>query len=318
MKNNSCSITVASSKTAKLSRFHFFTNTILIAFLSIILGSCANDDDNSPAKKEQQPVISNEISEEIKELIYFKGNEKASKVLVTIQGGPSPELPPDIVNLIAENTNIEDLLIITVHQAQTMNPTILEGENITLDQAVAFNAESIEMLYKVIRYFKDQGRTVDVFGISFGAFVTQELISKKGIDAADNYLIMTGRLDLNEMIWQWALEGIEGAFENGVTPIIVEDQDPDPGVVERNLGKISAGFAMNRYTQLLTTIEDLSNVTYIYGETDEALGSLTPEEIQFLESRNTNIIVGNGGHDDTFFEFLAQGLNEAFGIEQLQ
>jgi len=301
-----------SLKLTKSNRFRFATNLMLIAFLAIITYSCSNDD-NHPVKEEKPAVAITEISQEIKDLIYFKGDEKATTVLITVPGGPSTEFNPDIVDLVFATSNTTDLLTINVHQAQTLDSTIVKGADITLYQAVGINAESIDMLDKVISYFKEQGRTVYVLGFSFGVFVTQDLIAKKGIDSADKYLLMTGRLDMNDVSWQASSEGKEGWFENGITPIV--DTDPHPEVKERNLIRLSAGLGMNRYTQLLDPIANLSNLTYIYGTTDEAVGSLTTEEIQFLESKNTNIIKGSGGHGETFFEFIVQGMKESFGIE---
>ncbi len=294
------------AKRINFSQVHLVSNLILIAFLSIVLASCSKDDDRPSSEKKG-------ISEEIKELIYFKGNENASTVIINAQSDPSTEFSTFEVDLIVESLNTADLLAVNVHQAQTLNPSILDGNGITLDQAIALNTESIEMLYKVVTYFKDQGRTVYVLGISFGAFITQELIAKKGIDSADKYLIITGRLDINDIIWQWSLEGINGFFENGVTPMI--DPEPVVGVDERNLAKITAGIGMNRYTKLFKPIEDLSSVTYIYGATDEAVGRLTTEEIEFLELKNANIIAGSGNYSETFFDFITQGFKEAFGIE---
>lgn len=293
--------------------FRFGTKVMLVAFFSILACSCSNDDDRPPVKEEEPAIVITEIAEDIKELIYFQGDEKAKTVLINIPGGPDTEFNPDIVDLIFATSKTTDILNVTVHQAQTLDSTIVKGTDITLDQAIGFNTESIEMLDKVIAYFKAQGRTVYVFGFSFGAFVTQELIAKKGIDSADKYLIMTGRLDMNDLLWQASSEGKEGWFENGVTPTV--ETDPHPEVKERNLIRLSAGLGMNRYTQLLDPIEDLSNLTYIYGATDEAVGSLTDEEVQFLESKNTNIIAGSGGHGETFFEFIEQGLKDTFGIE---
>lgn len=295
-------------KITNLNRFNSTANLILIAVLSIFIVSCSKDDG-------QPPVLITEISEEIKDLIYFKGNEKASTVLINAQGGPSTEFNTFEVDLFFENFNTTDILMANVHQAQTLTPDILEGKDITLGQAINFNTESIEMLYKVISYFKNQGRTVYVLGNSYGSFIVQELIAKKGIDSADKYLIITGRLDIDDVIWEGAAEGRESSFENGVTPIVAKD--PDVDVFERNSARLFAGIAMNRYTQDFYTIEDLSNVTYIYGATDEAVGRLTPEEVLFLEAKNTNIIAGSGDHDTTFWEFIAQGLKEAFGIKEL-
>ena len=293
-------------KMTPLNRFNFGTNLMLLAFFTIFLFSCTKDDDGTP------PVVITELSQDIKDLIYFKGDEKAETVMILIPGGPSTEFATDFVDNFAPAFSPKGILTVTVHQAQTLNPDVVAGNDITLAQASSLNTESIEMLSKVITYFKDEGRTVYVLGYSNGAFVTQDLIAKKGIDSANKYLIISGRLDMNDVIWQAAAEGKNGYFENGVTPNVAAD--PEPDVIERNLNRISAGFSMNRYTQLFNTIEDLSSVTYIYGDNDEAVGRLTTNEVQFLESKNTNIIAGPGNHTNTFEDFIIQGLEDAFGI----
>ncbi len=294
------------SKTTRLNRIYAFKNTVLIVMCSVFMCSCSNDDDRAPSVKTK------EISQEIKDLIHFRGDEKAETVMVLIPGGPSTEFATDFVDDLAPIFSPEGILTVTVHQAQTLNPDIVAGTDITLTQAASFNTQSIEMLSNVITYFKDQGRTVYVLGYSFGAFVTQELIANKGIDIANKYLIISGRLDINDVIWQAAAEGKNGYFENGVTPIV--ELDPHPNVIERNYNRISAELSMNRYTQLFNTIEDLSSITYIYGDSDEAVGRLTTNEVQFLESKNTNIINGTGDHTTTFLNLIPQGLEVAFGI----
>ncbi len=286
---------------------NFASGFMLLAFLANFGYSCSNDDD--------RPLVPNEITQEIKDLIYFKGEEDAPTVLIYTQDGPNNQLSEQEVDLFFELFDTTDILMANVHQAQTLDSTVVKGSDISLDQAVRINSESIEKLDEVISYFKDQGRTVYVLGISFGAFITQELIAIKGLDTADKYLIMTGRLDMPDVLIQGAAEGKEGFFENGLTPIV--DENPHPDVKERNLIRLTAGLGRNKYTQLLNPIEDLSNVTYIYGETDMAVGRLTPDEVQFLASRNTNIIMGSGGHTATFDDYIVQGLKEAFGIEVL-
>ncbi len=294
------------SKMISINYYNSISKLFLITFLSIFILSCSNDD-------EKHSETNNEIPQEIKNLIYFRGDENAPTVLINVQSGPSNEFDTVSVDDFFENYNTTDILTINVHQVQTLNPSILDGNDITLEQAINFNTESIEILSQVINFFKNDGRTVHVLGISFGAFVVQELIAKKGISVADKYLIMTGRLDINDIIWQGLSEGIYGTFENGVNPIL--EPNPDMNVIERNYARLSAGLGMNRYTQLLNTIQDLSDITYIYGATDEAVGSLTAEEIQFLQSKNANIIAGKGDHTQTFIDFFDQGINQAFGIE---
>ncbi|MEW7279902.1 hypothetical protein ABW636_15015 [Aquimarina sp. 2201CG1-2-11] len=293
---------------SKLTRTNYYSvsNLILITFFAITISSCNNDD-------EPPSVAIKEISQDIKNLIYFRGDEKASTVLINAQAGPATMLDEELVDYLSGFLSTRGILTVNVHQTQTLNPSILEENDITLDQAVNFNLQSVETLYRVVKYFKDEGRTVYVLGLSFGAFITQELIAQNGIDVADNYLIITGRLNINDVFWQGLAEGKGGFFENGITPIL--DENPDMDVFRRNEARLFAGLAMNRYAQQFNAIESLSSITYIYGATDEALGSLTTEEIQFLESKNANILRGSGGHDEPFEGFLEEGFREAFGIE---
>lgn len=286
----------------------FGKSVMLLVSLSVFLTSCS--------KKEKDPeptVVITELSEEIKDLIYFKGNERASTVVVNLQGGPDISISTFEVDSIFETVDTTDLLVVNVHQSQSLDPSIVTGDEITLEQAIDFNAESIEMLDQVIRFFKDQGRTVYVFGASFGAFVAQELIATKGIDVADKYLIMIGRLDIEDVMWQGLAEGKFGYFLNGVTPVL--DLEPSMDVLDKNMGKVSAALGMNRYTQLLSMEEDLSDITYIYGSVDQFVGRLTAEEVEFLESKKAKVIRGSGGHDATFFDFFSPGLEVAFDLE---
>lgn len=293
-----------------MKQYHMYKTVLILSlFIISLTSSCSK---NEPTKTPEIPIG---ISQEIKDLISFKGDENAPVVLINAQSGPDTKLSTDDLDGIFEIFDTTDVLAVNVHQAQTLNPSLFEGNDITFEQAINYNAESIEMLYQVVKYFKDQGRTVYVLGISFGAFITQELIVKKGVDVADKYLIMVGRLDMNDVIWQGFAEGRFGYFENGINPIVADEVGTD--VTDRNLDKLAAGLSMNRYTELLNTFEDLSKITYVYGETDQAVGRLIDVEIEFLQSKNVNIIVGSGDHDETINDFIVQGFIEAFGIEQL-
>jgi hypothetical protein len=294
-----------SLKITSLHCYYFISKLILIVFFTILTFSCSNDD--------KQPTVPIGISQEIKDLISFTGDEDASIVLINTQGGPGTVLDTNGLDQALQDFDTSDILAVNVHQAQTLNPSLFEGKDITFDQAINFDAESIEILYKVVKYFKNQGRTIYVLGVSFGAFMIQELIAKKGIDTADKYLIMVGRLDMNAVIWQALSEGRFGFFENGINPIV--EDEAETNATDRNMSRLAAGLGMNRYTELLNVFEDLSRMTYVYGKTDQNVGRLTDAEIEFLQSKKATILSGNGDHDETINAFFAQGLNEAFGIE---
>lgn len=277
-------------------------NLILTLFLCVIVLSCSKDDNIQNSELE--------ISQDIKNLIYYKGDESSSTVIINTQGGPMPELATTEYDEILENVNTTNLLTVNVHQTQTLNPSLFTSNEITFKQAMDYDSESIELLYNVIKYFKDQGRTVYVLGISFGAFMTQELINKKGLNVADKYLIMVGRLDMNEVFWQGFSKGKTGWFINGITPVLEEQTD----ITDKNMSKLAAGLGQNRYTELFNDL-DLSNITYVYGKTDQQVGKLTDSEVQFLQSKGANIIAGSGDHSDTIDDYIVQGFKEGFGIE---
>jgi len=255
--------------------------------------------------------IASIFPDEINDLIYYTGNESSNTVIINTQGGPEPKLAIKEFNKILSKVNTMGLLKVNVHQAQTLNPQLFTNSEITFQQATAYDAESVETLYKVIKYFKDQGKTVYVLGISFGAFMAQELIAKKGIDVADKYLIMVGRLDINEVYWQGFSQGQNGHFINGITPVLKNQTE----TVKKNMSKLAAGLGQNRYTQILNQYQDLSKITYVYGKVDEAVGKLTQIEIDFLTNKNANVIEAPGNHSQTIDNYIVQGFKEAFDIE---
>lgn len=292
----------------KHQNYHSIANIMLIILFTITTISCSKSDDICS----ETNLCQNKISQEIKDLIYFKGNESASVVLINSQGGPGYTLDDSQVNLFFQGYNTDDVLMANVHQSQTQNFNPFISNIITLEQAVNYNADSVENLFKTIKFFKDQGRTVYVLGVSYGAFLTQELISEYGINVADRYLIITGRLDINDVVWQAALEGKNTEFQNGSTPVILPNIVND--VMERNSMNLFAGIAKNRYTERLNFIADLSKVMYVYGTQDEAVGTLNNEEIQFLQTRNATVISGNGNHDETYENLVVEALKDFFGI----
>ncbi len=288
----------------KSSNYYPISTLIAIILITFTTISCSKKRITEP-----EPL---KISQEIKDLIYFKGNENASTVLINSQGGPAYELDERTVDIFFQGYNTDDVLMANVHQAQTQNFNPFVNNDITLEQAVNFNTESVENLYKTIKFFKDQDRTVYVLGVSYGAFLTQELIAEQGIGIADKYLIITGRLDLNDIVWQAALEGKNSEFQNGTTPVV--NPNIVTNVMEKNSMKLFAGIAKNKYTQRLETINDLSKVMYIYGTLDESVGSLTSEEINFLQTRNATVISESGNHDETYNNLVVGALKDFFGI----
>jgi len=82
-------------------------NIILVLCFAIFTFSCANDDD--------QPPLTIGISQEIKDFIYFKGDEDASVDLINAQSGADTVLSTFEVDFIFENCNTPDLLAVYVY-----------------------------------------------------------------------------------------------------------------------------------------------------------------------------------------------------------
>ena len=163
--------------------------------------------------------------------------------------------------------------------------------------------KSVAKLHRVIQHFKKQGKKVYVLGISFGAFMTQELLATYGTDIADGYYIMVGRLNIDSEVWKAFSEGKNGMFihrENKQSKIKTKKQKL---IVEQNMSKLAAGLGHYRYTKKLEHIQDLSKVCYVFGTKDEQVGGLTNEEVEFLESRKAKIItVKDGTHSSAIDE----------------
>ncbi len=257
--------------------------------------------------KSEEPSISYEsIPESLKGLGYSFGNSNSDTIIIHTQIGP-------VMNLLTEKfksifTNIGGLdenkyFVINIHQAQTLHPEKIATQEISFNEAKAIDKISTRMLKDLVSYFKSKNKTVFVVGLSFGAFAGIDLLAEYG-NIADGYLLMVGRLDMTEDIWQSFSQGISATFEEDASTVKIEKRPAELTAV--NLNKIAAGFGHNRYTKLVQDT-DLSNLTYYYGKKDQSVGKLTDEEIKFLESKSAKVVGFDGGHNQTL-DFLKEGL----------
>lgn len=227
------------------------------------------------------------------------GNPGADTVVIVTQGGPVTFLlGPEVLIEEVGQLNPEQVQLVSVHQAQTLEPDRFIAADISFDDAKAADAASVAMLADVVAYFKDQGKTVHVVGFSFGAFMVQDLLATQG-NIADGYLIKVGRVDMPDEVWTEFSEGRAVGFVDGVEIIKFDIADAGMGgetpEADRNMARLAAGLGHKRYTELLADV-DLSNVVYVYGDVDEQVGRLSEAEVAFLESRSATVIEYQGGH----------------------
>ncbi|MCT4663162.1 MAG: hypothetical protein N4A40_14995 [Tissierellales bacterium] len=252
------------------------------------------------SKSEETQVVVTKVEEdseaqEIEKLIARKiGNEDSDIVIVYSQGGPTTEVETEVLEEFRDsNEKLEDALIVQPHQVQTRRPELFTADHISFEQAVEYDKETVSNIAEVVKYYKAKDKKVYVVGISFGAFVSADLINAEGTELADGYGIMVGRLDMDEVFWKGFSQGMGGNFDKGITPMLSEAES----VEESNMYRLAAGIGHKRFTELLKD-KDLSNVVYVYGLVDEAVGKLTEKEVKFLKDRNAVVIENEGGHSE--------------------
>ncbi len=284
----------------------------------ILMVSCSNSDGGGTGGN----VGNKTIPESIKKNIWYSGDINSNRVLVVVQGGPSYSLENEGLNQIftGQNINTDNLLIVMPHQHQTItaNHSLYDypdpTKSLPFETIEGYSNQTINILNDTLEHFNDSGYKVYLMGISVGAFIVERFMSTKDINLVDKYLIVVGRLDIPEVFWKAYKEGNAGRFENGITPTIETETD----IANQNLWKIAASFGQYRYTEKLAKYDDLSNVTYLYAEKDDAVGGLNATELSFLSNKKVQVIKAPDDykHEDTFTGSpMKEALKKAFNIE---
>lgn len=246
------------------------------------------------------------IPDNLKKLGYSFGNPNSNTVIIHTQMGPFTNLLTEELKTVFTGLGAMDeskYFVINIHQAQTLNPEKYTTNEISFEEAKTADQETTSMMKELVKYFKSENKTVYVVGLSFGAFVGLDLISQYG-NIADGYLLMVGRLDMTEAIWQSFSKGIGVDFEEDATTVTQGIKPEQIDAINRN--KIAAGYAYKRYTQLLKDIK-LNNLIYYYGKKDQTVGKLTDIEVEFLKSAGAKVIGWDGGHNEAL-NYLQEGL----------
>lgn len=238
------------------------------------------------------------------------GNPDALRVVVVAQGGPVVDLEIDEARSIFSSVDLQETYVVVPHQAQTLDPEQFVSAEISFDDAKQFDTETSKNIADVVERFVGEDRQVHVVGISFGAFVVQDLLATQG-NVADGYFIQVGRLDMPAEVWEPFSEGRFVGFSDGVQVFEVDSEAAGMGgdgtFTDANMAKLAAGLGHQRYTELLADT-DLSNVVYAYGQLDEQVGRLSANELTFLETKGVKVLRTAGGHGETIDETITAGL----------
>lgn len=234
------------------------------------------------------------IPDNLKKLGYSFGNTASDTILIFSQGGPSLSLnnwkwQKSVLRL---NKEFGNYFFVNARQTQMIDAERYKTTELSFSEAKAYNEKSTEIVFNLVKYFKSQNKKVFLYGASGGAFLITDLLATYG-NVADGYLVMVGRLDMNDEMWKSRLDGVRMRFnKDGKT--LYEGEMPT-SIHGRNNEILKSAGSYKRYTELLKQV-DLSNMIYLYGKTDDRVGSLLDHEIDFLKSRNAMVVASEGDH----------------------
>ena len=286
----------------------------IIVLFYIIISACSNDDEATPEATrmtdEVYETAKTKIPTDVAKLFIAYGDPSAERVILYEEGGPNFEFFADSFEpSFIEDPNkpyfsslFKDDYRVYVHQSLTLNGGLCSKNKLTEAQSDKENITSIEILDRVIQHFKSQGKTVFVTGHSFGGFVVTKYLAERGSTTADRFLIMGSRLDMQLIVAESYVNCTPYFFEGGITPKPYKAEDlRDLSLKDcPSVASIAGAMVSERFTQSLSS-KDLSNVVFAFARDDEQSGSLLPDEIAFLKSKNASIVeIVKGGHDSMF------------------
>ncbi|MGB5928354.1 MAG: hypothetical protein WBH03_09260, partial [Cyclobacteriaceae bacterium] len=243
--------------------------------------------------------VPTEIPGDTTDLVIANGNISNDQAYIYVQGGPNYVLFTDTFNPLLEIEDSESLLKVYPQQSQIINTSAFAAKpTLTKKQASYELDQSVEILSRTISYFKNQGKAVFVICHSYGSEIGLEYLLNK-TNHADKVVLMGLNLDMDLRNIEAIKKGKIVVWEDGINPV---EQDPFPALLQKtSLKEKFTNMSMlmlngeKRFTQLLKDT-DLSNVIYVYGEKDAAVGRPKQHEIDFLKNKNVELIKLDGGH----------------------
>ncbi len=276
---------------------------ICLCFLGLNCLEKSTEEISQPKVEGYVPTI---LPKDTTQLWVSSGDKSKDTVLIVGEGGPKHSLDFESTGRVYWEylpNNLEYYYAV-VHQSSTYNKSIFSAKDFTVEDAMVEVDVTSEIMYRAMKYFKDRGKYVVVFGHSYSAWVIPHYLSTRP-SLADKYIITGGRLDADSLQTAYQLKGINTEWEKDGKTLILpnEDSDPNPNRTERywqirkNKELLKYAIGKPRYTRELVDV-DLSNVVFYYGMYDENIGALSEEEVSFLFSKNATVFGVETDHYD--------------------
>ena len=248
-----------------------------------------------------------QLPNDITKLWVQEGELTKDTIAIFLQGGPHDYLK---VNKNPKThwrylPNYKNYSKIHLHHSNTYYPEMFSSKDkFTLENARTETENSSKILYRTISHFKSQGKTVYVFGHSYGAYIIQHYLTTHE-SIADKYIIVSGRIIDPEIATANQKKGINGSYENGTdyksnTTASIQARDEIAAKKYHRKQLLKAAIGDIDYSEKLKNI-DLEGVIYVYGSKDSRVGRLTQKEITFLESKGVSVFSCNYEHGDTVY-----------------
>ena len=278
-------------------------------------------------------LLDKEITISGSPLILNSIQQNSPPIRPTPNQNPPPQLPPGGIGTTygpAFKKWYPFFNVVHVHQSHTLEADsesdgldarlFSDDEVISMEKAEKAALKSAAILYKVGKHFVNQGKTVFLLTHSLGSFILPKALAHYP-NIFDKIIISGGRMDMPLDVVEAFEEGCGGFFkEDAITFQAIEDckkyTEGSGETLERlrSQSRLNAALGKGRYTTLLKK-KNLSNVLYIYGTKDTAVGRLSDDEITFLRARKAQVLARDDDHVSPAPELPASDKLTAKGLE---
>jgi|GEM_PF-1524033 len=279
------------------------SNSILFLslLLLVIISSCSEDDTGIDKTNDTTDitgqVIENpeyeptQLSEDTTELFDERGNKESDTVWIYEQGGPHENFGRIAMDNLPNHNNYHKIL---VQQAQIYNSSLYHT-TLSNNELMSELDISVEMLHRVINYFKSRGKTLIVIGHSFGSWLIMRYLAKHDSQSIDKLVLSGCRINIEISIANALINRQVYYYPNGNPPPI---HDPDQQLsqfMDPIESRLAAMIFVDRYAEKLSDVA-LSNTMFACSIDDIRVGRLNQSEIDFLISKDVTVLQTDGGH----------------------
>lgn len=299
----------------------------IFAFFSIITISCDNIESSvlekpvitlSTDPNQPYPVVTNQVrynemvaSDNVENLVFdgtsnpLSINTLKDSVVIFVEGGPKHSTNindfNDFKSLILSGGNgqiipngLPNHSFIGMHQMHEINPTVFgSGTFFTPENAEQVNNQTLDMIESVVEWLKANNKVVFLFGHSNGSLMVQNYMAS-GRTNPSFYIITGTRLKPIQDMYNNYPNYVDIGYTNGTILNTTNIAD-----VAKPYFNVMRYLQMNHnknYTDLLLGNTMLPKTFYSLGLKDEALGRISVEEENFINSNCLHVYFPDGDH----------------------